>query len=87
MTCLCWQTFLLLDTASETGGQFFDCPTKCEPILRNYDWPGNVSELKGAIKRSLASDVTNWTESLSTWCRTQMRSHQRPSGTSTIDMT
>ena len=68
-------------------GAIFRLPDEVRTILRNYDWPGNVSELKGAIKRALASDVTNWTENLSTWCRAQMGSHRRPSGTSTIDVT
>ena len=67
-------------------GAIFRLPDDVRTHLRNYDWPGNVSELKGAIKRALASDVTNWTESLSTWCRAQMGSHRRPSGTSTIDI-
>ena len=67
-------------------GAIFRLPDEVRTILRNYDWPGNVSELKGSIKRSLAPGVTNWTENLSTWCRTQMGTHKRPSGTTTMDV-
>ena len=67
-------------------GAIFRLPDEVRTILRNYDWPGNVSELKGSIRRSLAADVTHWTENLSTWCNNQMGMHKRPSGTSTIDV-
>jgi len=67
-------------------GAIFRLPDEVRTILRNYDWPGNVSELKGSIKRSLAPGVTSWTENLSTWCNNQMVTHKRPSGTSTIDV-
>ena len=66
-------------------GAIFRLPEEVRIILRNYDWPGNVSELKGSIKQSLAPGVTNWTENLSTWCRTQMGTHKHPPGTTTID--
>ena len=67
-------------------GAIFRLPDEVQTILRSYDWPGNVSELKGSIKRSLAPGVASWTENLSTWCRARMRTHRRPSSTSTIDL-
>ena len=67
-------------------GAIFRLPDEVRTILRNYDWPGNVSELKGSIRLSLAADVTHWTENLSTWCRAKMRTHKRPSGTSAFDV-
>ena len=67
-------------------GAIVQLPDEVRTILRNYDWPGNVSELKGSIKRSLASGVTNWTENLSSWCRAKMRTHRRPSSPWTIDV-
>ena len=69
----------------QNGGAIFRLPDEVRTILRNYDWPGNVSELKGSIRRSLAAGVTHWTENLTTWCRTQMGTHERPSGTPTVD--
>ena len=67
-------------------GAIFRLPDEVRTLLRNYDWPGNVSELKGSIKRSLAPEVTNWTENLSAWCNNQMGTNKRPSGTTTIDV-
>ena len=66
-------------------GALFRLPEKVRTILRNYDWPGNVSELKGSIKQSLAPGVTNWTEHLSTWCNNQMRTKKHPPSTTTIN--
>jgi DNA-binding NtrC family response regulator len=67
-------------------GAIVQLPDEVRTILRNYEWPGNVSELKGSIKRSLASGVTNWTEHLSAWCMAQMGSHRHPSSPWTIDV-
>ncbi len=67
-------------------GALFRLPEKVRTILRNYDWPGNVSELKGSIKQSLAPGVTNWTEHLSTWCNNQMRTKKHPPRTKHLDL-
>jgi DNA-binding NtrC family response regulator len=64
-------------------GAIFRLPDEVRTLLKAYDWPGNVAELKGSIKRSLAPGVANWTESLSAWCDNRMRASQRPSGTPT----
>ncbi len=67
-------------------GAIFRLPDEVRTILRNYDWPGNVSELKGAVKRSLATGTTHWTENLSAWVNDQRRRKKRPPGTSTMDV-
>ena len=78
--------FFVSHYSIQNRGAIFRLPDEIRTILRDYDWPGNVSELKGSIKRSLAAGVTNWTENLSTWCRTQIGTHKRRFGTTTMDV-
>ena len=70
----------------QNRGAIFRLPDEVRTILRNYDWPGNVSELKGAVKRALAPGVADWTESLSAWVNHQMRTKRHPPGASTMDV-
>jgi transcriptional regulator with PAS, ATPase and Fis domain len=67
-------------------GTIFRLPDEVRTMLRRYDWPGNVSELKGSIKQSLAPGVSDWPENLLTWCNTQMRTKTHPTGIPTGDV-
>jgi transcriptional regulator with PAS, ATPase and Fis domain len=78
--------FFVSQYSIQNRGAIFRLPDEVRNLLRNYDWPGNVSELKASIKRSLAPGVTHWTENLSAWCNDQMRNKERPPGRSTIDV-
>ncbi|WP_319409002.1 sigma 54-interacting transcriptional regulator [uncultured Desulfosarcina sp.] len=68
------------------SGAIFRLPEEVRTVLSNYDWPGNVSELKGSIKRALAGDAAHWAENLSTWCKNQIVTRSRQIGGSTMNL-
>lgn len=66
-------------------GAIFRLPDEVRTVFKNYDWPGNVAELKHTIKRSLSAEVPAWTENLSIWCKHHKGMNKCNSSASTID--
>lgn len=70
----------------ERGG-IVRLPDTVRTVFRNYDWPGNVAELKGVIKDALEKeDSDNWANRLEAWCRVHMGRQQELFAASDIDL-
>ena len=49
-------------------GTIFRLPKETREAFKNYDWPGNVAELKGTIQQMLATEALSRPEDMRGWC-------------------